>query len=394
VRERKRLVRSTVSVGLALPLTEAGQQDIYEQKTKKLQGDKLLPPVTLRHVKTLTDCTGILQHAKYAIPNRFEGYCVDDNVRALLVTAKHCSLFRDRSTLDSLRTYMAFTFHAQNDDGSMHNFMSYQRDFLDSVGANEVLGRTLWACGYVSGASRLPTNVREVGCAIFERAAIHATSRLSLRGIAYSLLGFYYSKESFEGAKEKIRVLAAEILRCYQDTRAPDWEWFEDFMSYSNARLPQAMLLAYDAVGDARLLACGERTLNFLWDEVVTSNGVINVIGNNGWYVRGKHRAIGDEQAIDVGALVEAFLDAYRVTGKRHYYQNALACFSWFTGNNLLKLPIYDADTGGCFDGLSLEKGVNQNLGAESTLAYLLCRLAFEEVEKPSPSRRKSPKNG
>jgi hypothetical protein len=184
------------------------------------------------------------------------------------------------------------------------------------------------------------------------------------------------------------------MLRNYEDTRAPDWEWFEDFMSYSNARLPQAMLLAYDAVGDGQLLACGERTLKFLWDQVVTSNGVINVIGNDGWYVRGKHRALGDEQAIDVGALVEAFLDAYRITGKRQYYQNALKSFSWFTGNNLLKLPIYDEDTGGCFDGLSHEKGVNQNLGAESTIAYLLCRLAFEEVEKPSPSAESPRKTG
>lgn len=125
-------------------LMTAGQQPIYEQTTKKLHGDTLLPPVTLRHLKALTDCTGILQHAKYAIPNRFEGYCVDDNVRALLVAAKHYSLFRDESTFDLLRTYMAFTFHAQNDDGTMRNFMSYQRSFLDSVGSDEVLGRTLW----------------------------------------------------------------------------------------------------------------------------------------------------------------------------------------------------------------------------------------------------------
>lgn len=345
-------------------------------------------------MKALTDCTGILQHAKYAIPNRFEGYCVDDNVRALLVTAKHYSLFRDESSFDLLRTYMAFTFHAQNDDGTMRNFMSYQRNFLDSVGSDEALGRTLWACGYTSGASHLPKSVQEVAHVIFERAAMHATSKLSLRGMAYCLLGFYCSKGLFEGAKERIRALAVEILRSYEDTRAPDWEWFEDFMSYSNARLSQAMLLAYDVVGDEQLLACGESTLQFLWDQVVTSNGVINVIGNNGWYVRGKHRALGDEQAIDVGALVEAFLDAYRITGKRQYYQNALKCFSWFTGNNLLKLPIYDDGTGGCFDGLSLENGVNQNLGAESTIAYLLCRLAFEEVEKPSPSRAKSMENG
>jgi hypothetical protein len=349
---------------------------------QRLYGDNLLPPVTLRHIKTLTDCTGIFQHAKYAIPNRFEGYCTDDNVRALLVTAKHYNVFKDESIFDLLRTYMAFTFYAQKEDGTMHNFMSYQRQFLDSVGADDVLGRTLWACGYVCCSTKLPKGVREVARTIFEGAAKHATSDFSLRPIAYSLLGFYYSRASIREAQEKIRVLSAKMLHNYEATKAPDWEWFEDIMTYSNARLPQAMLLAYDAIGEPKLLSCGERTLGFLWDAVLTSKGAINVIGNAGWYIRGQRRAISDEQAIDVGALVEALLDAYRITGKAEYYQNACTCLSWFTGNNLLHSPIYDEATGGCFDGLSLQEGINQNLGAESTIAYLLCRLAFEEVEK------------
>ena len=121
---------------------------------------------------------------------------------------------------------------------------------------------------------------------------------------------------------------------------------------------------------------------------MITPKGVINVIGNDGWYIRDQQRAISDEQAIDVGALVEALLDAYRITGKVKYYQNACTCFSWFTGNNRLHSPIYDEATGGCFDGLSLQEGVNQNLGAESTITYLLCRLAFEEVKNPAVVER------
>jgi hypothetical protein len=304
-------------------------------------------------------------------------------VRALLVAAKHYYLFEDESSFDLLRAYLAFTFHAQNDDGTMHNFMSYQRDFLDAVGSDEVLGRTLWACGYICGNLGLPSNIREVARAIFEKAAKHATPELSVRGIAYCILGFYHSRASIKDAQEKIKTLAAEILRNYEQTRASDWEWFEGFMTYSNARLPQAMFLAYDAVGRSKLLSCGETTLEFLWNEVETPRGAINVVGNDGWYIRGQQRALTDEQPIDAGALVEAFLDAYRVTGKAQYYQNAVTCFSWFTGNNLLDSPVYDETTGGCFDGLSLEEGVNQNLGAESTLAYLLCRLAFEEVYTP-----------
>ena len=349
----------------------------------RLYGGSLLPPITLRHFKTLTDCTGIFQHAKYAIPNRFEGYCTDDNVRALLVTAKYYNIFKDKSICDLLRIYMSFTFYAQKEDGTMHNFMSYQRNFLDSVGSDDMLGRTLWACGYVYGSPTLPKNVREVARIVFERAAKHATPNFSLRGIAYSLLGLCHSRASIHEAHKKIRQLSAEMLHRYEDTRASDWVWFEDFMSYSNARLPQAMLLAYDAIGEPQLLSCGESTLGFLWDAVLTTKGVISVIGNDGWYIRDQQRAISDEQAIDVGALVEALLDAYRVTGKVQYYENACRCFSWFTGNNRLNAPIYDEATGGCFDGLSLQEGVNQNVGAESTIAYLLCRLAFEEVERP-----------
>ncbi len=335
-------------------------------------------------MKAITDCTGILQHAKYVVPNRFEGYCTDDNARALLVAAKHYDLFRDESSLELVTTYLAFTFHAQNEDGTLRNFMSYQRDFLDTVGADEVLGRTLWACGYISCSAHIPKDVRQVARVIFERGTRHATSALYIRGIAYSLLGLCYMKDLSRDVGERIQTLAVHMLQNYESARAPDWEWFEAFMSYSNARLPQAMFRAFDVLGDPRLLVCAEDTLSFLWREVTTSKGTINVIGNDGWYIQNKHRALGDEQAIDVGALVEAFLDAYRVTGKVEYYRNALKAFSWFTGNNLLHSPVYDDITGGCRDGLSLEEGVNQNQGAESTICYLLCRLAFEEVEKPA----------
>ncbi len=358
-------------------------ETLYLKIRKSHCGDTLLPPVTLQHLRALTDCTGILQHAKYIVPNRFEGYCTDDNARALLVAAKHYDLFRDGSSLDLLKIYLAFTFHAQNEAGTLRNFMSYQRDFLDTVGADEVLGRTLWSCGYICSSAHIPKDIREVARVIFEKGVQHATCDLYIRGVAYSLLGLYYMKDAFHDARQNMQTLALRMLQNYEDARALDWEWFEAFMSYSNARLPQAMFRAFDVLGDPRMLACAESTLAFLWQEVVTSKGAINVIGNDGWYIQNKHRALGDEQAIDVGALVEAFLDAYRVTGKTEYYDNALRSFSWFTGNNLLRSPIYDDTTGGCRDGLSLEEGVNQNQGAESTVCYLLCRLAFEEVGKP-----------
>ncbi len=344
----------------------------------------MLPPITLKHIQTLTDDTGIQQHAKYAVPNRFEGYCTDDNVRALIVAAKHYNIFGDALSLELVKTYMAYTFYSQNEDGTMHNFMDYQRNFLDTISADDVLGRTLWACGYIISSNSIPFGIREVARIVFNNGLKHADKFLATRPISYSLLGLYYCIDDLSYARDEIERLANKMLNRYRNSKGPDWEWFEDFMSYANARLPQAMFLAYDALKMPEYLECAESSLQFLWDEVQTAKGVVCIVGNDSWYIRGRHRALWDQQAIDVGALVEAFVDAYRITNKPKYHQNALTSFEWFLGNNLLKSPVYDPTTGGCFDGLSLEKGVNQNQGAESTIACLLARLALEEVRRPS----------
>src|SRR5660397_111043 len=229
----------------------------------RLYGDNLIPPVTLRHLKTLTDCTGILQHAKYGIPNRFEGYCTDDNVRALLVTAKHYNVFRDESIFELLRTYMAFTFHAQKEDGLVHNFVSYQRDFLDSEGSDDMLGRTLWACGYICSSTKLPKGVREVARTIFERAAKHATSDLTLRGIAYSLLGFYHSRASIPEIRERSKCFQLKCCTATKIRGPPIGNGLKLSCLTQTLDCPK-LLLAYDVIGEPKLLSCGERTLGFL----------------------------------------------------------------------------------------------------------------------------------
>lgn len=317
------------------------------------------------------------------MPNRLEGYCTDDNARALVVAVKHYNLFGDALSLDLIRTYMAYTFHSQNEDGTMHNFMDYQRNFLDTIGADDVLGRTLWACGYTISSNNIPYGIRDAAQTVFNNGLRHAIKFSATRPIAYSLLGLYYCRNNLRHTHDKIERLANKMLNRYRKSKDPDWEWFEDFMSYANARLPQAMFLAYDALQTPEYLECAEDSLQFLWGEIETAKGEVCIVGNDNWYVRGKHRALWDQQAIDAGALVEAFVDAHRITGEPKYYQNALTSFEWFLGNNLLHSPVYDPTTGGCFDGLSLEKGVNQNRGAESTIAYLLARLALEEIRRP-----------
>ena len=107
------------------------------------------PPFDLTHLKRLTDDTGLIQHAKYIVPDRHTGYCLDDNSRALMLCAWAYSLLRGEDAKELISTYFSFTHFMQNPDGRFRNFMDYQRHFLDETGSDDAFGRALWALGYI-----------------------------------------------------------------------------------------------------------------------------------------------------------------------------------------------------------------------------------------------------
>ena len=103
----------------------------------------------------------------------------------------------------------------------------------------------------------------------------------------------------------------------------------------------------------------------------MSEKGHFRPIGSNGFYRRGGTRANFDQQPIEAQATVSACLEAYRATSDVWWYEHAQRAFDWFIGWNDLGLELYSPETGGCRDGLHVDR-VNGNQGAESTLAFLL----------------------
>lgn len=340
---------------------------------------KKFPMIKLDHLSLLTDSVGIIHHAKHSVPNRKTGYTLDDNARALIVASKHYGIFASIQSLRLMKTYLSFLHYMQTESGMFHNFMDYSRKFLDERGSEDSYGRVLMACGHViSGKS--PENVRAMAKFIFDRAVVNVLALESPRAKAFSLIGLrhYYSRHRHKDIIEKAEKIADSLAGSYRKNSAGEWKWFESYLTYSNARLPEAMFAAYEIKNDRKYLRIAEESLGFLSKTVIADNKLV-LIGNKGWYNRGSEKALFDQQPVDASSMVSACLTAYRVTGKQQYHSNAVLAFNWFLGKNTLNQMVYDEGTGGCFDGLS-DEDINLNQGAESTIAYLLARLELEEA--------------
>ncbi len=352
---------------------------VYQNIIEIQKEDKAFkfPKIKINHLLNLTDDVGIIQHAKHSINDRGSGYTVDDNARALIVSTMHWQKFGDEASKKLINTYLSFLYHAQKQDGRFHNFMDYNRKFLDKVGSEDCFGQTLWASGYVV-SSNLYQNTKITAKYIFDRAVKNVFKIKSPKAIAFGLLGLYYYAQEYPNKDilEKIKKLADRLVALYAKQRTEEWHWFEEEMTYSNGRLPEALFLAYKTTGDKIYLKVALESLGFLANLVII-DGKLVLIGHNGWCnIKGK-RAYFDQQPVDASSMVQAFLTAYDVTGKEEYYDKAVLSFHWFLGRNSINQPLYDEVTGGCFDGL-LPNCVNLNQGAESTICYLLARMSFD----------------
>jgi hypothetical protein len=353
----------------------ASMPDVNLRYTLPITG---LPRPRLDHLARLTDDTGLLQHASYIVPDRSHGYCTDDNARALVVSAKFYDLFRAPEADRLLGIYLAFLKYAQRDDGLFHNFMAYDRQFLDEVGGDDCYGRALWGLGYAM--FRGPGPYFNLAKELIERALVNLGT-LNLRGRAYGLLGLYYYLQRYPEAEdivEKMDRLAAAQADLFEDARHDDWLWFEQIVSYDNAVIPQALFVAYEATGEERYRRIARESLDFLLATCLRGDH-LSLVGNDGWHVRGGQQANFDQQPIDACGLVEACKVAFRLTGEREYLKYMRLAFDWFLGVNDVGVPLYDFKTGGCSDGLQTG-GANQNQGAESTLCCLLSLLTLAEV--------------
>jgi hypothetical protein len=335
----------------------------------------------------LTDDTGMLQHATFAVPNYSEGYTTDDNARALVVTVQIEQLGEAESAgIEKLASrYLAFLAHAFNPENNrFRNFLTYTRQWAEDAGSEDSHGRALWALGAVLGRSK---NEALCGAAgrLFETAIPPVIAFSSPRAWAFALLGIQEYLDRFPGdrsAQHTRSVLATRLLELYGSNQSPEWNWFEDVLAYSNARLPQAVLIVGRRSSDALMVSAGLGALNWLCEtQRSPKNDHFVPIGSQGFYRKGCGKARFDQQPVEAGGAVSACLEAYRATGEARWLSQAWSAFNWFLGKNDLQIALYDPATGGCRDGLHPER-VNQNQGAESTLAFLMALVEMRLLQR------------
>lgn len=334
-----------------------------------------LPSLNTIHLTELSDDTGILQHANHSVPLRSEGYCVDDNARALLFTAVLENYQPLSSELDFAQgTYLSFVLDAFNkDNGRFRNFMDYQRNWLELEGSEDSHGRSVWALGTLINKSK-NQNRREVATRLFQDA-LPAFDRVnSPRTWAYGILGAGEYLDIFPHdlyVRAFMQKLATQLLERYQYCREEDWHWYENSLTYANARLPQALISAGHTLFNIQMLQAGYQSLEWLRLIQIDRSGLFCPVGSNGFYSKFGLRNLFDQQPIEAAASVSSFLTAWKVSGHSTWLAEAHRAFRWFLGGNTSKKSLYDEKNGGCYDGLHPSR-INKNQGAESTLSYMI----------------------
>jgi glycosyltransferase involved in cell wall biosynthesis len=343
-----------------------------------------LPEIDLAHLRRMTDDTGILQHAKYCVPDRQHGYCTDDNARALIVA---CLAATHVTGADDLRElpirYLAFIRHAFNPERKVfRNFMGYDRRWTEEQGSPDSHGRAIWALG-IAATEMADDSLRALAQTLLHEALPAMEGAEDLRSVAFALLGLTAYLEHFGGdthAKRMRLLLTERLAGAFRlGAQGQDWSWPEETLTYANARLPHALIEAGLQIGADDVVSQGLASLEWLM-EVQTIDGHFSAIGTKGWYPRGKTRARFDQQPIEADASVAACSAAFRASRDRAWIDRALMAFQWFLGRNDVGEGLYDHRTGGCNDGLA-PNGVNANQGAESTLAWLLALMQIHTLQ-------------
>jgi hypothetical protein len=342
-----------------------------------------LPEIKLDHLKAFTDDTGILQHANYTIPNRAHGYCTDDNARALLVAAMGQKYLPANGWgLNFLSGhYLGFLLYAYNEEnGRFRNFMTYSRHWMEEIGSEDAHGRALWCLGKAVAFLDDPGHLA-MSTTLFSKALRAAENFHSPRAIAFCLVGMHAYLHKFSGDSDVRRIRevhANKLFEQFKSNGTDDWPWLENALNYANGKLPHALLLSGHRMQRNEMIAMGLYSLKWLL-AIQTEDNHFVPIGSNGWYEKGGPRARFDQQPVEANAMVEACVEAFNVTRDHTWFENAVMCFNWFLGHNDLNMPLYDPKTGGCRDGLMAD-GINQNQGAESSLAWLLSLMTLQKL--------------
>jgi hypothetical protein len=339
-----------------------------------------LPNYTLDYVKSLTDRTGILEHALFHIADLKEGYCLDDNARALLLMLKDYTLNGDDDSLKFADTYLRFIRLMQKEDGTYYNELSYARKFTDVSVSEDAFGRTMWALGFMIQNAVTDSSYQFAKDAYF-RALPHFEGLKSNRGIANTIIGICHVQQRFPDhgpMMQMLITLTEKIKKRYVEESDEEWHWFEKVLSYDNAILPLALWKSYEITKNKETLRIAGEATRFL-EQHAFVNDRLSLNGNNPWFYKGEEKSSYGQQPIDAMAMVMMFSHAYKMTNDEHYFMRMQTAFTWFMGNNDLFVPLVDEETGACNDGLE-KFGVNRNQGAESNISYNLACLTVLET--------------
>jgi glycosyltransferase involved in cell wall biosynthesis len=349
-----------------------------------------LPPLKLDHLFTMSDHTGIFQHAIYNVPNYHEAYCTDDNARAFIFTVLMQE--RDRKGQDTKQslelkrlggTYLAFLWYAFDANTCrFRNFMSHERKWIELHGSEDSHSRALWAAGTALGRSQ-DEGHRNL-CALLFQRGLGAVARFSSpRAWAFAIIAIHEYLRTFSGDRvvsQTRDTLTHMLADLYRANSSPDWKWFERIVTYDNAKLSHAMILSGQWTAQTEILDIGLTSLRWLLDAQTAEAGHFAPIGCHGFWTRGGKCARFDQQPLEAHAMISACLEAYAATRDEFWRTSARRCFEWFLGRNDLGQSLYDPTTGGCRDAL-LQDHLNQNQGAESSLAFHLSLAELTRAE-------------
>jgi glycosyltransferase involved in cell wall biosynthesis len=350
-----------------------------------------LPPIMLDHIKELTTDYGMLQFSKFSQPDISSGYTLDDNARALINMVMYYNSSKDPIALNLAIIYLNFISGIQREDGRFDNFKDFNCQLTNKnevVNLEDSNGRALWSLGFtLSYRDILPERIVEQAQKVWNKAVIHIDTISSPRAIAYAIKGLYQYYLINKDGKIKAHIIQlADKLRNHYHVNSDDnWCWYEDYMTYANNVLPEAMMYSFMATKDSKYKKNAVITFDFLLSHYFMK-GELSVISNRGWFVKGSHKNTYGEQPIEVATTIITLDLFYEVTGNVKYKDQLNVAFSWFLGNNHLNQIIYNPVNGASYDGLE-EKNVNINQGAESTLCFFKAQMIMDKHKKTRPRK-------
>ena len=346
-----------------------------------------IPPIKLDHIKELTTDFGMLQFSNFSQPDPTSGYTLDDNARALIDMVMYHKYYEDDIALKLANIYLSFMESMQRDNGWFDNYRNYEEQLTNQnyeVNLDDANGRALWSLGYaIAHKQILPVDLVSRAEKCWDKSLERIHDIKSPRAIAYAIKGLYlyYSVYQNKKIKQLTKQLANMLLHQYKISSKEDWHWYEDYMTYANNVLPEAMMYSFLTTKDKRFKRIAEISFDFLLAHYFMK-GQLTVISNRGWFKKENERVFCGEQPMEVATTIIALDLFYNVTGKKKYRDQLELAFSWFLGNNHLKQIMYNTKNGASYDGLE-NKQVNINQGAESTLCFFKTQIIMEQyVEK------------